>query len=74
MKIKIIQPRMTLRIVDSEFKRAMAPSLALLTLAALTPDIHETEIADENVQKLRLDDMPDLVGVTRQRGYVPARL
>ena len=64
MDIKLIQPRMTLRIVDSEFKRAMAPSLALLTLAALTPSIHETEIADENVEKLRLDDKPDLVGIT----------
>jgi radical SAM superfamily enzyme YgiQ (UPF0313 family) len=42
----------------------MAPSLGLLTLAALTPPEHETVIADENVRKLVLTDVPDLVGIT----------
>lgn len=40
MKIKLISPQMTLRPMDSEFKRAMSPSMALLVLAALTPNEH----------------------------------
>jgi len=64
MKIKLVSPRMTLRPMDSEFKRAMSPSLALLILAALTPDGHEVYIEDENVGKLNLADQPDLVGIT----------
>jgi len=38
--IKLISPQMTLRPMDSHYKRAMAPSLALLTVAALTPPEH----------------------------------
>jgi len=64
MKIKLVSPKMTLRPMDSEFKRAMSPSLALLILAALTPNIHEVYIEDENVGKLHLEDQPDLVGIT----------
>lgn len=64
MNIKLIQPKMTLRIVDSEFKRAMSPSLALLVLASLTPKLHEVHIVDENIQQLYMNDRPDLVGVT----------
>jgi radical SAM superfamily enzyme YgiQ (UPF0313 family) len=50
--------------MDSKFKRVMSPSVALLVLAALTPGGHQVEIADENAQKLNLDDQPDLVGIT----------
>jgi radical SAM superfamily enzyme YgiQ (UPF0313 family) len=42
----------------------MAPSLALLTLAALTPPHHEVTLADENVKSLDLLDCPDLVAIT----------
>ncbi|MGI6452400.1 MAG: B12-binding domain-containing radical SAM protein [Syntrophomonadaceae bacterium] len=64
MKIKLIQPQMSLRPMDSEFKRLMAPSLALLVLAALTPQEHSITIEDENANPLHLDDCPDLVGIT----------
>jgi radical SAM superfamily enzyme YgiQ (UPF0313 family) len=64
MHIKLISPRMSLRPMDSEFKRRMAPSLALLTVGALTPPEHTVTIEDENVQVLHLDDCPDLVGIT----------
>jgi radical SAM superfamily enzyme YgiQ (UPF0313 family) len=64
MKIKLIQPRMSLRPIDSELKRLIAPSLALLTLASLTPRQHEVCIEDENLRELILDDEPDLVGIT----------
>lgn len=64
MVIKLICPRMSLRPVDSEYKRAMAPSMALITLAALTPKEHQVYIVDENVEDLDFDDQPDLVGLT----------
>lgn len=78
MKIKLISPKMTLRPMDSEFKRAMSPSIALLILAALTPDEYEVYLEDENVGKLNLDDQPDLVGIsvnvdTSQRAYEISR-
>jgi len=74
MHIKLLSPRMSLRPMDSEFKRRMAPSLALLTVAALTPPEHTVTLEDENVQLLHLDDRPDLVGITvnvdtAQRAY-----
>ena len=64
MLIKLIQPRMTMRPMDTIMKPRMAPSLGLLTLAALTPPEHAITIEDENVRKLTLDDHPDLVGIS----------
>lgn len=64
MRIKLIAPRMSLRPMDSEYKRVLSPSLALLTVAALTPAGHDVTIADENAQELNLGDAPDLVGIT----------
>lgn len=64
MKIKLIAPRMSLRPMDSEYKRLLSPSLALLVLAALTPEGHDVWIEDENAKPLHVDDFPDLVGIT----------
>lgn len=64
MRIKLISPQMTLRPMDSQFKRRMSPPLNLLTLAALTPPEHTVWLADENIRRLDLNDSPDLVGIT----------
>ena len=77
MKIKLISPRQSLRPMDSNFKRKMAPPLGLLTVAALTPKHHEVYIEDENVQNINFNDSPDLVGITvnvdtANRAYVIA--
>lgn len=64
MKIKLISPRMTLRPMDSEYKRVLSPSISLLVLAGLTPSEHEVAIDDENIGSLTLDDHPDLVGIS----------
>ncbi|MBN2584350.1 MAG: B12-binding domain-containing radical SAM protein [Planctomycetes bacterium] len=64
MWIKLVSPRMSLRPVDSAFKTHMAPPLALLVLGALTPWRHTVTIADENVERVRHDDRPDMVGIT----------
>ncbi len=64
MKITLVAPRMSLRPMDSEFKRHMAPSISLLVLAALTPMEHEVEIIDENIEPIRGYAKADLVGIT----------
>jgi radical SAM superfamily enzyme YgiQ (UPF0313 family) len=63
-RIKLISPRMSLRPMDSRIKTQMAPPLSLLVLGALTPPEYDVEIADENVERVRHDDSPDLVGIT----------
>jgi radical SAM superfamily enzyme YgiQ (UPF0313 family) len=64
LKIKLISPRMSLRPMDSEFKRLMSPSLSLVTLASLTPGSHNVYIEDENVKPINFSDNPDIVGIT----------
>lgn len=64
LRIKLISPRMSLRPMDSEFKRRMSPSLSLVTIAALTPQPHIVSIEDENVKPVNFTDKPDLVGIT----------
>jgi len=50
--------------MDSAYKRVMSPSISLMVIAALTPARHRVIIEDENVQRLHLNDTPDLVGIT----------
>ena len=64
MKIKLICPKSSVRPMDSAWKTQMSPPLPLLVLGALTPPRHEVSLADENVERLHLDDHPDLVGLT----------
>lgn len=64
LTIKLISPKMTLRRMDSEFKRRMAPPLSLVTLASMTPKQHVVYIEDENIGKINFNDNPDLVGIT----------
>lgn len=64
MKIKLIAPKMSLRPMDSEFKRLMTPSISLLVLAALTPDEHDVEIIDENLTPITDYKNAGLVGIT----------
>ena len=64
MNIKLISPRMSLRPMDSVFKRLMSPPLSLVIIATLTPKEHTVWIEDENVGKIKLTDNPDLVGIT----------
>lgn len=64
MWIKLIAPRSAKRPMDSDWKTRMSPPLSLLVLGALTPSEHAVTVADENIERLRLDDTPDLVGIT----------
>lgn len=64
MKIKLIQPAMLPRPMDTKLKTRMSPSLALLTIAKLTPQEHEVIIENENVEIIDFDEPVDLVGIT----------
>lgn len=64
MKIKLIQPEMLPRPMDTKLKTRMAPSLALLTIANLTPKEHEVIIQNENVEKIDFDEPVDLIAIT----------
>ena len=63
MKVKMILPALTE--ATSPFfrpiKYSLFPPLGLATLAAYLDDDDEVEIQDEHVERLRLDDEPDLV-------------
>ncbi len=64
MWVKLISPAVTRRPMDSDWKLHMAPPLGLLVLGALTPKEYRVTVVDENVEPLRCDDQPDLVGIT----------
>ena len=64
MKIKLIQPAMLQRPMDTKLKTRMSPSLALLTIANLTSKEHEVNIENENVEKIDFNEPVDLVAIT----------
>jgi radical SAM superfamily enzyme YgiQ (UPF0313 family) len=64
MKIKLIYPKMHDTSRGTKVKYRLVPPQSLLALAAVTPPGHAVEIHDENVAPLRMDDRPDLVGIT----------
>jgi len=64
MKIKLICPKMHDTSRGTKVKYRLVPPQSLLALAAVTPPAHAVEIHDENVAPLRMDDRPDLVGIT----------
>ena len=52
------------RPMDTKLKTRMSPSLALLTIANLTPKEHEVIIENENVEKIDFDEPVDMVAIT----------
>ena len=64
MRIKLIYPKTEYVSVSTKAKQYLVPPQGLLALASVTPRTHEVEICDEGLTPLRLDDRPDLVGIT----------
>jgi len=70
MKIYLINPEYPLSFWDFNFCRDLDGSeyphysLALPTLAALTPEQHTIEICDENIQPINFDVEADIVAIT----------
>ena len=64
MNILLIQPKMERRPMDTGLKAKMSPSLALLTIANLTPPEHNVTIINENISRIDYSFPADLVALT----------
>lgn len=67
MYIKLIQPKMAMRPMDTELKTRMSPHLGLMTVAGILRDsgiVSRIEVENENIRPVILDDQPDRVGIT----------
>lgn len=64
MIIKLIQPRMQMRPMDTNLKNRMAPSLGLLTIANMFEKEHQVIITNENVEPINFEEKADIVGIT----------
>ena len=64
MYIKLIQPKMKKRPMDTDIKLHMAPPLGLLTIMQMLEGEHRVSLENENIQEIRYDDQPDLVGIS----------
>jgi hypothetical protein len=76
MKVKMILPALTEAVSPffRPIKYSLFQPLGLATLAAYVPSGDEVEIQDEHVERLSLDDEPDLVAIqvyitSARRGY-----
>ncbi len=64
LNIKLIQPKMSRRPMDTNIKLHMAPPLGLLTIVNIVRKEHHVELENENIQKINYDDTPDIVGIS----------
>ncbi|MBO6232117.1 MAG: B12-binding domain-containing radical SAM protein [Ruminiclostridium sp.] len=64
MYIKLIQPKMRRRPMDTDIKLHMSPPLGLLTIANMLRDEHRIVIENENIERINFGDMPDIVGIS----------
>ena len=74
MYIKLIQPKMSKRPMDTDIKIHMAPPLGLLTVVALLRGEHRVELENENIQPIRYEDIPDIVGISVTVDTFPAAI
>ncbi len=64
MIIKLIQPKMRMRPMDTKLKTRMSPPLGLLTIANMLSDEHTVIIENENIEEINYDEPVDIVGIT----------
>ena len=64
MHIKLIQPKMIRRPMDTDLKLHMAPPLGLLTIVTLLWEEHVVSLENENIQSIDYTDKPDIVGIS----------
>lgn len=62
--VKLIQPKMNKRPMDTDIKLHMAPPLGLLTIANILRDEHKIVIENENISEINYEDVPDIVGIS----------
>ncbi len=64
MYVKLIQPRMIKRPMDTELKTRMSPPLGLLTIMNVLRDKHRVRMENENIRPIEFFDGPDIVGIS----------
>lgn len=64
MYIKLIQPKMIKRPMDTDIKIHMAPPLGLLTIKNMFDKEHHVKLENENIEEINYDDSPDVVGIS----------
>ena len=64
MYIKLIQPKMKKRPMDTDIKLHIAPPLGLLTIMQMLEGEHRVSLENENIQEICYGDQPDLVGIS----------
>lgn len=64
MYIKLIQPKMIKRPMDTDIKIHMAPPLGLLTIVNILRNEHKVVLENENIQDINYNDKPDIVGIS----------
>lgn len=64
MFIKLIQPKMKKRPMDTDIKIHMAPPLGLLTIVNILRENNKVVLENENIQDIIYDDKPDIVGIS----------
>lgn len=64
MYVKLIQPRMRPRPMDTGLKTHMSPPLGLLTIANVLREEHRVRLENENIRPVEFFDGPDIVGIS----------
>ena len=62
--VKLIQPGMIKRPIDTDIKIHMAPPLGLLTIAGILKNDNKVVLENENITRINYDDNPDIVGIS----------
>ena len=73
-QIKLIQPLMHMRPMDTHLKNRMSPPLGLYTIAAMFRDRYEVVVENENVRAVDMTDSPDIVGISVNVDSLPRSL
>ena len=64
MYVKLIQPKMRKRPMDTDLKTRMSPPLGLLTIVNLLRGHHHVKLENENIHPVEFFDGPDVVGIS----------
>ena len=64
MYIKLIQPKMIKRPMDTDLKTHMSPPLGLLTVMNVLRGEHRVRLENENIRPIEFFDGPDIVGIS----------
>ena len=64
MKLKLIQPKMNLRPMDTLLKTHMSPPLGIYTIANIVNEFCQVDVINENIEEINFNDKCDLVGIS----------